>query len=164
MGRYIKFFLQNFEEFMSGTCLAVMILALLVQAIVRATVGSAVAWAEELSRFALIWSVYFAMALASKRYEHVCVTVQFSFFSQRIRFICRVIRDLVWVFFNVFIAYTCCEVIYENLEFPEISQTLGFPKNYVEAVIPVAFILSSIRILQHYYIHWKNGTLKDMTI
>lgn len=85
-------------------------------------------------------------------------------FSQKTRFVIRILRDLVWIFFNVFIAYTCCEVIVESIEFPEISQTLGFPKYYVEAVSPVAFVLSSVRILEDYWVHFKAGTLKDMTI
>lgn len=49
---------------MSGFCLGTMIFALLVQAVVRAVAGTAVAWAEELSRFCFIWAVFFAMALA----------------------------------------------------------------------------------------------------
>ena len=164
MPRFLKFYFRNFEECMSGFCLGMMIMALLVQAVVRAVAGTAVAWAEELSRFCFIWAVFFAMALASKRCEHVCITVQFMKFSQKIRFFIRIVRDLVWVFFNVFIAYTCCEVIAESIEFPEISQTLGFPKYYVEAVIPVSFILSSVRILEDSWVHFKAGTLKDMTI
>ena len=164
MLRWIKFFIHNFEEIMSGSCLGVMIAALLVQAVVRAVAGTAVAWAEELSRFCFIWAVFFAMALASKRYEHVCVTIQFAKLNQKIRFVIRIIRDLVWVFFNVFIAYSCCNVIAESIEFPEISQTLNFPKYYVEAIIPVAFLLSSYRILEIYWKHYKDGTLKDLTI
>ena len=164
MPRFLKFYFRNFEECMSGFCLGTMIFALLVQAVVRAVAGTAVAWAEELSRFCFIWAVLFAMALASKRCEHVCITVQFMKFSQKTRFVIRILRDLVWIFFNVFIAYTCCEVIVESIEFPEISQTLGFPKYYVEAVIPVAFVLSSVRILEDYWVHFKAGTLKDMTI
>lgn len=164
MPRFLKFYFRNFEECMSGICLALMILSLLVQAVVRAVAGSAVAWAEELSRFCFIWAVFFAMALASKRCEHVCITVQFMKLNQKTRFFVRILRDLVWIFFNVFIAYTCCEVIVESIEFPEISQTLGFPKYYVEAVIPVSFILSSVRILEDYFVHYKKGTLKEMTI
>ena len=164
MPRFLKFYFRNFEECMSGICLALMILSLLVQAVVRAVAGSAVAWAEELSRFCFIWAVFFAMALASKRCEHVCITVQFMKLNPKARFVVRIIRDLVWIFFNVFIAYTCCEVIAESIEFPEISQTLGFPKYFVEAVIPISFILSSVRILEDYYVRYKNGTLKEMSI
>ncbi len=164
MPRFLKYYLSNFEECMSGFCLGTMILSLLIQAVVRAVAGTAVAWAEELSRFCFIWAVFFAMALASKKYEHVCITVQFIKLPQRIRFCIRILRDAVWIFFNVFIAYVSITIIVETMEFPEISQTLGFPKFYVEAVIPVSFILSSVRILEDYWKHYRSGTLKDMTI
>lgn len=162
--KILKHLYNNLEEYISGTCLATMIGALLVQTLARAILGTAVAWAEELSRFCFIWSVFLAMALACKKVEHVCIQVQFMKCSAKTRFYIRVLRDAVWLVFNLIIVYVCIGVISESIQYPEISPTLGIPKHYVEMIIPFSFLLSSWRIIEVYLINYKAGTLDKLSI
>lgn len=150
----LRYLYRNFEEILSSFFLAVMIFALSLQVIVRATTGGAVSWAEELSRYTFIWAVYIGACLAAKRASHVCITAQLLLFPKSVRLGFRVLADAIWVGFNLFFAINGLEMLKEAFEFPEISPTLGIAKAYVEAIIPIAFLLMSWRTVELYVRTW----------
>lgn len=150
----LRFVYDHFEEFLSSFFLAVMIGALSLQVIVRATVGGAVSWAEEVSRYTFIWAVYIGASLAAKRAAHVCINAQFLLFPMKIRLAFRMLADAVWVFFNIFFAIHGMGMVAEAFEFPEISPTLGLTKAWVELIIPIAFLMMSWRTVELYVRNW----------
>ena len=66
-----------------------------------------------------------AMCLATKRLGQVRITAQFLKASLRTRLFFRILSDGICILFNIFIIWVCIQSIRENLEFPEISPTLG---------------------------------------
>lgn len=160
--RFIKHLYDNFEEYVSALCMATMIFALVVQTVWRVFTGSSFAWTEELSRYAFIWGVFFAVALAVKRGAHVRITAQFMPFGTGVRLFFRFLSDLLWIGFNVFFVCVCWDTIQEGFEFPEMSPTLHIVKAKIEMIIPASFLLTSWRIVEDYFRHWRAGTLADM--
>lgn len=160
--RLLRGFYDNFEEYACAVLMGVMILCLIAQVFMRFVFGSALAWTEELSRFAFIWSVYVGAALCVKRGGHVRITAQFMKLGTSGRLFFRIFCDAVWIGFNIFLVLQSIEVIRDGLEFPEISPTLGMVKAWVETIIPFGFALMSWRIAEQYYIHWKSGRLADL--
>lgn len=142
--------------------LGVMILCLMAQVAARMTLGTSIAWTEELSRYTFLWSVFLGAALVAKRGAHVRVTAQFLWMGDKARMVFRVIGDIIWVCFLIFIAFSSLPVIEEGFEFPEISPTMGFAKAWVESIIPLSFVLVAWRVVADYYIRWKNGTLNGL--
>ena len=153
---------DNFEEIICTFFVGVMIFALTTQTVWRFVTGSSFAWTEELSRYSFIWAVFFAAALAVKRTAHVRITAQFSLMNLKTRMVIRVISDLIWIGFNIFFVFVCWDTIKEGLEFPEISPTLQIIKAKVEMVLPLSFLLTSWRIIEDYWHHYKAGTLYDL--
>ena len=153
---------DNFEEIVCTFFVAVMIFALTTQTLWRIVTGSSFAWTEELSRYSFIWAVFLAAALAVKRSAHVRITAQFIFLSLKARLVVRIICDLIWIGFNIFIVFVCWDTIQEGLEFPEISPTLQVVKAHVEMILPFSFLLTSFRILEDYYKRFKSKTLLDL--
>ena len=137
-----------------------MISSLAFQVIVRATVGGAVSWAEELSRYTFVWAVYIGASLAAKRGAHVCITAQFLLVPPKVRLFFKILADLIWVGFNIFFAVNGIGMVAEAFEFPEISPTLGIAKAWVELIIPVAFFLMTWRTVELYIKNW--GHLQDL--
>ena len=158
----LKKIYDYFEEGLCCVMLSIMILCLAAQVIARMTLGTSIAWTEELSRYTFLWSVYLGAALVAKRGAHVRVTAQFLWMKDNARMVFRVLADVIWVGFLVFIAFNCLPVIEEGFEFPEISPTMGFAKAWVECIIPFSFVLVAWRIVADYYIRWKNGTLNGL--
>lgn len=158
----LRYFYNRFEEIFSAFFLAVMIAALSLQVLVRATVGGAVSWAEELSRYTFVWAVYIGAALAAKRGAHVCINAQYLLFPVKARIVFRMIADAIWCGFNVFFAIHCIEMVAESFQFPELSPTLYIVKAWVEIIIPFAFLLMTWRIIELYIKHW--GHLEDLVV
>ena len=64
---FLRKLYDNLEEYACATFVGVMIICLALQVIMRFIFGSALAWTEELSRFAFLWSVYVGAAYAVKK-------------------------------------------------------------------------------------------------
>lgn len=156
----LRYLYDHFEEIFSSFFLVIMIGSLAFQVIVRATLGSAVSWAEELSRYTFVWAVYIGASLAAKKGAHVCITAQLLLVPPKVRLAFRILADFIWVGFNLFFVIHGMTMVAEAFEFPEMSPTLGIAKAWVELIIPVAFILMSWRTVELYI---KNrGHLLDL--
>ncbi|MDR1827569.1 MAG: TRAP transporter small permease [Methylobacteriaceae bacterium] len=158
----LKKIYQNFEANVCVALIAVMIICLTAQVAVRVLTGGAVAWAEEVSRFCFISAVYLGTAVGAQKLTHVRVTAQFMFFPVHIRLIFRMIADAILFAFNLFLAWLCYGIVVRTMQYGEYSATLHINVAFVEAVIPLGAALMNWRILESYYLHWKNGTLNTL--
>lgn len=149
---------DRFEEIFCVTCVGVMVACLMLQVGTRWFTGAGVAWTEELSRFAFLWTVFSAAALVAKQGAHVRISAQYLLLPIKYRLYFRIFTDALWVVFNLYVAWLSWEVIQGALAYPERSPTLQIVRAYVEMIIPCGFVLMSWRIVEGYLIRWKNGT------
>lgn len=152
----------NFEAYICVALLAIMITCLTLQVLIRVVSGGSLAWAEEMSRFCFVGSVYLGSAVAAQHLAHVRVTAQFMLMPVKARLFFRAIADIILIGFNLALAYLCCGIVSEAVTFSEISATLGVNVAYVEAVIPIGALLMSWRIIEGYIIRIKNGRLYEL--
>ena len=160
--RFMRKLYDNFEAYICVILLAVMILCLTLQVVIRIVSGGSLAWAEEMSRFCFIGTVYLGTAVAAQRLAHVRVTAQFMLMPVKARLAFRIFADLILIGFNLSLAYLSAGFVAEAVEFDEISATLGINIAYVEAVIPIGALLMSWRIVESYLIRMKNGRLYEL--
>ena len=153
---------DHFEEILSVTCVGVMVACLMLQVGARWVTGSGVPWTEELSRFAFLWTVFSAAPLVAKQCAHVRITAQYLLMPPKYRLGFRFFTDVIWIGFNLYIAWASWEVVSSGLQFPELSPTLKIVRSYVEMIIPFGFVLMSFRIAEGYVVRWKNGTLLEL--
>lgn len=160
--RFMRKLYDNFEAYICVMLLAVMILCLTLQVVIRIVSGGSLAWAEEMSRFCFIGTVYLGTAVAAQRLAHVRVTAQFMLMPVKARLAFRIFADLILIGFNLSLAYLSAGFVAEAVEFGEISATLGINIAYVEAVIPIGALLMSWRIVESYLIRMKNRRLYEL--
>lgn len=153
---------RNFEEYFCAFTMALMVMCLLIQVIIRVVAGSSLAWTEELSRYSFLWTVYLGIALMAKRNAHVRVTAQFMPMPKNVQLVFRAVADFIWAGFTLYIAYLSWLVIIDSMDFPEISPTLQVMKHWIEMVIPVGFIIMSWRIVEVWIINAVRGTLAEL--
>lgn len=142
---------NNVESYICRFLLAVFVCLLFLQVIVRTLFAFSFSWVEELSIYMFVWFVYFGASYAAKMGAHNRVTFQFKFLSPgSIKYI-EAFADLFWLAFNIVFVYLSIDFIFNKMNRFQSSQTLGFHLSWVYIVLPIAFTLMTIRVIQVNY-------------
>lgn len=145
------FIVDNIESYLCRTLLAIFVCLLFLQVIVRTLFDFSFSWIEELSVYMFVWFVFFGASYAAKMGAHNRVTFQFKFLPDgAIKYI-EAFADLFWLAFNVYFVYLAIDFIFNKMNKFQSSQTMGFHLSWVYIVLPIAFTLMTIRILQVNY-------------
>lgn len=153
---------NHIESYLCRTLLAIFVCLLFLQVIVRTLFSFSFSWVEELSIYMFVWFVFFGASYAAKMGAHNRVTFQFKFLpSGAIKYI-EAFADIFWLVFNVYFVYLALDFIFNKMNRFQSSQTMGFHLSWVYIVLPIAFTLMTIRILQVNYRKIILGeTMKD---
>ncbi len=162
--RLLRKLYDNFEEAFCALSVGVMVACLMLQVGMRWATGAGMAWTEELSRYSFLWAVFVGAALVAKHNSHVRISAQYLLMPVKVRLVFRFFTDMMWIGFNLYIAWLSWNVIKGGLLFPETSPVLGIVRGYVEMIIPFGFVLMSWRIAEGYIRRWRQGTLADLVL
>ena len=158
MGRTIYRVLDNIESYICRTLLAVFVTLLFAQIISREFFNYSFSWSEELATYMFVWFVFFGASYAAKLYAHNRVTFQFNKLPKKVSNIIEGIADLFWVAFNCYFVYLSFNFVFFKMNLFWKSQTLGIPMKYIYLILPIAFTLMTIRILQANYLKLVKGS------
>jgi C4-dicarboxylate transporter DctQ subunit len=119
--------------------LYVTVVVIFVQVIARYVLQVALPWTEEFARFAFIWLIFLANALAERQKEHFRV----SYFVEQAP---RKVRYLFWVVGEVIIFTFFIWLFIDSLQFVQmgkrmISPVLQLRLDWVYWALPVAIVL-----------------------
>lgn len=164
MNQLLRRFYDNFEELFCALSVGVMVACLMLQVGMRWGTGGGMAWTEELSRYSFLWAVFVGAALVAKHNSHVRISAQFLLLPVNVRLVFRFFTDMLWIGFNLYIAWLSWGVIKSGLLYPQVSPVLGIVRSYVEMIIPFGFVLMSWRIVEGYIRLWRQGRLTDLVL
>ena len=157
MARTIYRILDNIESYICRTLLALFVVLLFAQILSRELFNYSFSWSEELATYMFVWFVFFGASYAAKLYAHNRVTFQFNKLSKRTADIIEGIADLFWIAFNVYFVYLSFNFVFFKMNLFWKSQTLGIPMKYIYLILPIAFSLMTIRIIQANYLKLVKG-------
>ncbi|MEM6659310.1 MAG: TRAP transporter small permease [Pseudomonadota bacterium] len=143
--------LNNLESYLCRFLLATFVCLLFLQVIVRTVFNFSFSWIEELSIYMFVWFVFFGASYAAKMGAHNRVTFQFKFLPPRAIKYIEAFADLFWICFNLYFVYLALDFIFNRMNRFQSSQTLGFHLSWVYIVLPIAFALMTVRIIQVNY-------------
>lgn len=154
--------LNRIESYICRTLLATFVCLLFAQILSREFFNYSISWSEELSTYMFVWFVYFGASYAALLSAHNRVTFQFKPLPKvAVRWI-EGIADLFWIIFNVYFVYLSIDFVFFKMNLFWKSQTLGVPMKYVYLILPIAFTLMTIRIIQvNYYKLIKGIDVRD---
>ncbi|GAB6159266.1 hypothetical protein JCM39194_24660 [Desulfotomaculum varum] len=158
----LKWIWNNLEEILCAFFLLATVILMSSQVIYRYFFGRAIASSEELARFAFLIMVYLATSLAAKQGRHVRVTAQFKLFPAQWRKYFIMFSDVIWLIFNGVVIWQGILLFQSMGQFPLISAVLGWNLKYIFVVIPIAFILQCVRVLERYYKLYRAGELDQL--
>lgn len=135
------------EEFICAVLLVGFVSLLFAQITSRLLFGYTIPWGDELATHLFVWFAYFGAVVAAKLSAHNRVSFQFGFFPPVVKKVCEALADLLWVAFNLYFAWLSVDFVFFRMNRFWQSQTLGLPMSYFYAVLPLAFVLMSVRIV-----------------
>lgn len=143
--------LDRIESYICRTLLAGFVTLLFTQIVSRQLLGRSISWIEELSVYMFVWFVFFGASYAARINAHNRVTFHLNLLlGRRARYV-EAFADLLWIAFNLYFVYLAIDFIFNRMNRFWKSQTLGVEMKYVYLVLPIAFFLMTIRILQVNY-------------
>lgn len=147
----LKNVLNNFESYICKLLLTSFVALLFLQIVGRVFLGHIFPWTEELATYMFVWFVFFGASYAAKLGAHNRVTFQFKALSKRTVHYIEGIADLFWLFFNIYFVYLAFDFVFFRMNKFWKSQTLGVEMKYFYMILPIAFALMSVRIIQVNY-------------
>ena len=152
-----KHIFENIESYVCRFLLATFVTLLFAQILSREIFGRSIAWSEELSTYMFVWFVFFGASYAARLSAHNRVTVQFAPFPKKVAIISETIADFFWVIFNVYFVWLSIDFVFFKMNLFWKSQTLGIPMKYIYLILPIAFTLMTIRVIQVNYLRLVKG-------
>lgn len=154
--------LDRLESYVCRVLLAVFVTLLFVQIVARQIFGFSITWIEELSVILFVWFAYFGASYAARMAAHNRVTFHLHAMSRRTAHLLEAGGDLLWIIFNIVFIWKATEFISLLKPFVKL-QTLGWQMRWVYMVLPIAFTLMTLRIIQVNYLKlFKNSESDDL--
>jgi C4-dicarboxylate transporter DctQ subunit len=157
MGQVLLNIFDKLESYVCRLLLATFVCILFLQIISREVLGESLSWSEELSVYLFVWFVYFGASYAAKIGAHNRVTFQFKMMPAKLATFLEFVSDLIWIAFNCYFVYLSYDFVFNKMNLFWKSQTLGVPMKYIYLILPLAFTLMTIRIIQTNYLKFVKG-------
>ncbi len=155
-------FLDNFESYACQLLLAFFVTLLFIQILLREFFQYSLSWGEELSTYLFVWFVFLGASVACRLGAHNRVTFQFKMLPKKVSMGIEAFADLIWIAFNVYFIYLSYTFVFKKMNLFWTSQTTGIPMKYFYMILPFAFVLMTIRVIQVNWIKIIMGKeLKD---
>ena len=144
----IRWFFDHLEYLLSMLFMGVMVCLLFIQVVSRYAFGHTLAFTEEISVILFILSVYIGAIGATRRGQHLRIELFTQTLSPRGQTICRIIANIIFIIVNCILGYGTCLIVANLFKFGMTTPIVKLPKWIPYAVIPVAFLLISIRLVE----------------
>jgi len=153
--KYLKFFIDKFEEIICGVLLTIIIVLLAWSVTGRFVFYRNWAWHEEVIRLCFVYMILFGLALGAKSEAHIRVTILVDYIPEIIRRWIVLLSDIIWIAFNIGTTIASFTLLESMTKFVQETAALSIPEYKIYYVIPFALILTTIRIIQVYIRRYK---------
>lgn len=111
-------------------------------------ISGSITWTEETSRFIFIWISYLAIPVTIRQRSSIRVDIIYDKLSKNGRHICWIMMDLLFLGFALVVFTMGVNQIIQQAEFPQSTPALRISYAIPYMVLPVAFGLMSLRLIQ----------------
>ncbi len=149
MKRKMIWIIHNFEQIIASTMLMGVIILLTIQIGSRFIFNNSIPWTEEVSRYAFLWLVYVSVSLVAKQNGHIRIIDHLKLLPKKIAKALLLISDAIWIVFNLVVVVEGFKLFANMDQYPLMSAVLHWDLKYIFLVIPLSFLLASIRIIEN---------------
>ena len=158
---YSKFLdaLEKVEKAILAITVAIMIIIITYQVIMRYVFANANSWSEELARYMFIWLVWIGAAYATKLRKNIIIDVVASKFKGNVKLISEIINFVLFVVLMLFMLWTTSTVMMQVYESNSMGTGTHLPMWIVWLSLPLSMALNLLRYTQNFVYdmkHWND--------
>ena len=143
----MKKFFTNFDLWISSALLAFMSLIMFYEVIMRYVFKMSSAVNTELCSLAFIWFIYFSMShMTGKRAQITIELADLVFPKSWLKYV-TLLADVIMLGFMILMAENGVRLIDSVLEYSFVTPVLYISMVYPYAIIPIAFMLMTVKVL-----------------
>jgi C4-dicarboxylate transporter DctQ subunit len=147
-----------------GTIMTGATFLLFYNVILRYLFHSGIAWAEEITRYTLLWTVFVGAGVIAREGSHVSMEAFFNLWPAKL-------QRLGWLIINTFCIATIAVILYFGIgmvrlviETGQTSEAAFLPMWIIYGAFPAGSVLMILGYLETAWRQWKNLPLTDADI
>lgn len=140
--------LGKLEQWFIGTGLLIVTFVLFANVVLRYVFNSSLDWADEFSRYSIVWITFVGASVCIYRGAHIGVDAIVTFMSERGQKILSLIITVIAIIFSLFFTYQALSLVLKVMETGQVSATLGVPMLYIYGAMPVGGLLMTLRFTE----------------
>ena len=149
--RFLDTVLSRIEEALISALLLLSSFVLFANVVARYGFNNSFSWAEELTRYAIVWMVFVGGSVAARNGAHIGVDVLARLLSGVPAGKALILGvDLLCVAFSLFLVVLGWELAAQAREFGQLSPAMQLPLWTVQIAIPVGGALMALRFSQRF--------------
>jgi len=140
-----------YNEIEANICvvIAIAMLAILTQQIFsRYIFHSTNAWADELTRYMLVWFAYMAASIAVFKNVHIKIDLVLAIWPRAMRPYLKLFSNVIFFIYCIAVVYFSANQTYDLYASGGISLGMGIPLWTVHLIIPLGHLFMAIRLIQ----------------
>ena len=146
-----KKFLNNFEEYLAGILLLLMVTIAFINVVSRFTFKFSISYIEELEVYLYVWLVMLGSAIAFKRWSHLCVSLVVDKMPLKLRKYIKILVTILSIVFFAVIFKTSIRQIQDEILMGVTTTSMGLPKWWYTLGLPIGSGMVIIRLLQRLF-------------
>jgi C4-dicarboxylate transporter DctQ subunit len=140
--------LDKIENYILMITMPLMLFFIFMATVFRYFELGSLTWAEEASRYLMIWLAFAGISLGFKKNAHLGLSFVVDRFSEKNQKVIYFIRALLIILFGVMVCYNTFLLINTQIKNPQISPAMGIPIWWVYSSVLFGSLMIIIRTLQ----------------
>jgi TRAP-type C4-dicarboxylate transport system permease small subunit len=130
---YITFF-----EYLSGILLAVMVVCILLQVLLRGFLNLGLSWTEEMARYTMIWLTYIGAIVSLKQGSHIAINILVRKLSPTWQKYVNLLSNLLMLFFLLVLVRVGIKLAFSRIIINQLTPGLQISTSYVYSALPIS--------------------------
>lgn len=140
--------LDRIEEFFIGMTLLFVTLLLFINVLARYCFGYSVKWAEELTRYLIIWLTFVGGSVCVRKGKHVGIDILLTICPIVMRKIIQFIIAIIGFLFSIVLVFYGWKITHNVMLSGQLSTAMMIPMYLIYISIPISGFLMCIRYFQ----------------
>lgn len=135
---------KKIQEWFIGAGLLIIALILFINVILRYLFGSSIEWAEEFTRYGIVWITFIGASVCIYKGAHLGIDSLLSMLSEKgARYTSSIVVFICVIFSIIFVALSLT-ITLKVAETGQVSSTIGVPIYMIYGVMPLSGVLMTL--------------------